>query len=62
MLAITRPVRIGDQVTVLASTGQVKEIDLLYTILEDGENWHYVPSMVMFSSVIKKKKILIDKA
>ena len=62
VLAITRPRRIGDQVTVLASIGQVKEIDLLYTILEAGENWYYVPNMVMFSSVIKKKKILMDKA
>ena len=61
MLAIVRPVRIGDDITVMAQTGQVKEIDLLYTVLEDGENWYYVPSMVMFSNVIKKKKISIYK-
>jgi small-conductance mechanosensitive channel len=61
MLAITRPVRIGDQVTVLASTGEVKEIALIYTILEDGDNVYYVPSMVMFSNVVKKKKIPLDK-
>ena len=62
MLAITRPVRIGDQVTVLASTGEVKEIALIYTILEDGDNMYYVPSMVMFSNVVKKKKIPLAKA
>ena len=62
MLAIVRPVRIGDQVTVLASSGQVKEIALIYTILEDGENWYYVPSMVMFSNVVKKKIIPPYKA
>jgi small-conductance mechanosensitive channel len=62
MLAIVRPVRIGDQVTVLASSGQVKEIALIYTILEDGENWYYVPSMVMFSNVVKKKIIPTYKA
>ena len=62
MLAITRPVRIGDQVTVLASTGEVKEIALIYTILEDGDNVYYVPSMVMFSNVVKKKKIPLAKA
>jgi small-conductance mechanosensitive channel len=61
MLAIVRPVRIGDDITVMAQTGQVKEIDLLYTVLEDGENWYYVPSMVMFSNVIKKKKISMYK-
>ena len=50
LLAIVRPVRIGDYVTVLLSSGEVKEIALMYTILEDGENWYYVPSMVMFSN------------
>lgn len=61
MLAIVRPVRIGDDITVMAQTGQVKEIDLLYTVLEDGGNWYYVPSMVMFSNVIKRKKIPLYK-
>lgn len=58
MLAIMRPVRIGDEVTVLASSGEVKEIALIYTILEDGDNIYYVPSMVMFSNVVKKKNFL----
>ena len=61
MLAIVRPVRIGDHVTVLLSSGEVKEIALMYTILEDGDNWYYVPSMVMFSNVIKRKKAPTDK-
>jgi small conductance mechanosensitive channel len=61
LLAIVRPVRIGDQVTVLLSSGEVKEIALMYTILEDGDNWYYVPSMVMFSNVIKRKKAPTDK-
>jgi small-conductance mechanosensitive channel len=61
MLAIMRPVRIGDQVTVLASSGEVKEIALIYTILEDGDNMYYVPSMVMFSNVVKKKKLPLIK-
>jgi len=61
MLAIVRPVRIGDHVTVLLSSGEVKEIALMYTILEDGDNWYYVPSMVMFSNVVKRKKAPTDK-
>ena len=56
VLAIMRPVRIGDEVTVLNSSGVVKEIALIYTILEDGANLYYVPSMVMFSNVVKKNK------
>jgi len=31
---------------------------LIYTILEDGDNLYYVPSMVMFSNVVKKIKTL----
>lgn len=61
LLAIVRPIRIGDYVTVLLSSGEVKEIALMYTILEDGENWYYVPSMVMFSNVIKRKKAPVNK-
>jgi small-conductance mechanosensitive channel len=61
LLAIVRPVRIGDYVSVLLSSGEVKEIALMYTILEDGDNWYYVPSMVMFSNVIKRKKAPTDK-
>ncbi len=61
MLAIVRPVRVGDRVTVLASSGQVKEIALIYTILEDGDNLYYVPSMVMFSNVVMKKKTSLDR-
>ena len=61
LLAIVRPIRIGDYVTVLLSAGEVKEIALMYTILEDGENWYYVPSMVMFSNVIKRKKAPVNK-
>jgi small-conductance mechanosensitive channel len=60
MLAIVRPVRVGDQITVLASSGQIKEIALIYTILEDGDNLYYVPSMVMFSNVVKRKKAPAD--
>ena len=62
LLAIVRPVRVGDEVTVLASTGHVKEIALIYTVLEDGDNLYYVPSMVMFSNVVKKTKAPIEKA
>jgi small-conductance mechanosensitive channel len=61
LLAIVRPVRVGDEITVLASTGQVKEIALIYTVLEDGNNLYYVPSMVMFSNVVKKTKSPVKK-
>ena len=61
LLAILRPVKIGDQVTILGSNGQVKEIALIYTILEDGTNLYYVPSMVIFSNVVIRKKVPLEK-
>ena len=56
ILAIVRPVKIGDQVTVLGSTGEVREIALIYTIVEATDHMYYVPSMVMFSNIIMRKK------
>jgi small-conductance mechanosensitive channel len=61
LLAIVRPVKIGDQMTILGSSGKVQEIALIYTILEDSGNLYYVPSMVMFSNVVIRKKITLDK-
>ena len=56
MLAIVRPVRVGDQVTVSGSTGYVKDIALIYTVLDTKDSLYYVPSIVMFSNVVTKKK------
>ena len=56
MLGIVRPVQVGDHVTVSGCSGRVKEIALLYTILDAGDNWYFVPSMAMFSNVVMRKK------
>ena len=62
MLAIVRPVQIGDQITVTGSTGIVKEIALIYTVLDTKDSLNYVPSIVMFSNVVMKNKNPGDKA
>ena len=62
MLAIVRPVQVGDQVTVTGSTGIVKEIALIYTVLDTKVSLNYVPSIVMFSNVVMKNKNPGDKA
>ena len=62
MLAIVRPVQVGDQITVTGSTGIVKEIALIYTILDTNDSLNYVPSIVMFSNVVMKNKKPGDKA
>ena len=61
LLAILRPVRGGDHITVAggagSATGRVQEIDLIYTILDNGESWHFVPNMLMFSNTIRRQKV-----
>jgi small conductance mechanosensitive channel len=56
MLAIVRPVQIGDEITVTGSTGNVKEIALIYTVLDTKDRLFYVPSIVMFTNVVMKNK------
>jgi small-conductance mechanosensitive channel len=56
MLAIVRPVQIGDEITVTGSTGNVKEIALIYTVLDTKDRLYYVPSIVMFTGVVTKNK------
>ncbi|HEX7474712.1 MAG TPA: mechanosensitive ion channel domain-containing protein, partial [Dehalococcoidales bacterium] len=56
LLAIVRPVRVGDQVTISGSTGRVKDIALIYTVLDAEDSEYYVPSILMFSNVVMKKK------
>jgi len=55
LLAIVRPVQVGDQVTISGFTGSVKEIELIYTVLDTKDNLHYVPSILMFTNVVTKK-------
>jgi small-conductance mechanosensitive channel len=56
ILAIVRPVQIGDEITVTGSTGNVKEIALIYTVLDTTGRLYYVPSIVMFTNVVMKNK------
>jgi len=62
ILAIVRPVRVGDQITISGSTGCIKDIALIYTVLDTTDGLIYVPSILMFSNVVIKKKIPEDNA
>jgi small conductance mechanosensitive channel len=62
ILAIVRPVRVGDQVTISGSTGRVKDIALIYTVLDAEDSLYYVPSILMFSNIVMKKKSPADTA
>jgi small conductance mechanosensitive channel len=56
ILAIVKPVQIGDEITVTGSTGTVKEIALIYTVMDTKDRLYYVPSIVMFTNVVMKNK------
>ena len=56
MLAIVRPVQIGDEITITGTTGNVKEIALIYTVLDTKDRLYYVPSIVMFTTIVMKNK------
>ena len=56
ILAIMRPVRIDDEITVMGSTGIVIEIGVMHTIVDGGERWVLVPNMAMLTNAVQRKK------
>ncbi len=56
ILAIVRPVRVGDTISVAGSSGRVKEIALIYTILDTPDSTYHIPNVVMFSNAILRRK------
>jgi len=62
LLAIVRPVRVGDQIGISGSSGCIKDIALIYTVLDTTDGLIYVPSILMFSNIVVKKKSPEDNA
>jgi small conductance mechanosensitive channel len=63
VLAITRPFRIGDTITVFGSTGSVYEIGLLYTTLFTAEGKTVLaPNTSLLTTAIIKEKTAPAKA
>lgn len=58
LLALTRPFKVGDEVTVLGQSGIVKDIKLMYTVLETqgGENEILIPNNTLVNAIISKSK------
>lgn len=55
IISFAQPFRIGDKITVEEDSGIVKEVTLLYTILEGKEGKIIIPNSVLSESVIKKE-------
>src|SRR6476659_5318720 len=53
-LALTRPFKIGDRITVFGNTGKVSDIELLYCIIlmENGDTVHAPSSTLITTSII----------
>ena len=56
ILAIMRPVRISDEITVMGNTGIVVEIGVMHTIVDGGERWVLIPNMAMLTNAVIRKK------
>ena len=56
ILAIMRPIRIGDEITVMGSTGIIIEIGVMHTIVDGGERWVLIPNMAMLTNAVQRKK------
>jgi len=60
ILAIMRPIRISDEITVMGNTGIVIEIGVMHTIVDSGERWVLVPNMAMLTNAVQRKKESTD--
>jgi small-conductance mechanosensitive channel len=59
MLTIAQPLRIGDQVTILAQTGVVEDVRLNYTVLRTAEGQRLlIPNERLASEIIRNDTIL----
>jgi small-conductance mechanosensitive channel len=56
ILAIMRPIRINDEITIMGNTGIVIEIGVMHTIIDSGERWVLIPNMAMLTNPIQRKK------
>jgi|SRR5215212_2669560 small conductance mechanosensitive channel len=57
-LAITRPFKIGDNITIFGNTGTVTDIELLYCVLlmKDGDTVRAPSSLLLTTSIILRKE------
>lgn len=58
LLSFTRPFKVGDEVTALGQSGVVKDIKLMYTVLEtqDGTKEILIPNNTLINAIISRSK------
>lgn len=61
-LAISRPFQVGDEISILGNRGKVVEIGLMYTLIDSGDQWVVIPSSVLMTNALGRKKEEITEA
>jgi len=56
LLSLTRVIKIGQEITVLNSSGKVIEISPIYAILDTGEHTILVPNVAILTNAVKRQK------
>ena len=55
-LAIARPFRIGDTITIMGTTGKVTDIGVIYTVVKAGDQRIFVPNSTAMGNPLHRKK------
>jgi small-conductance mechanosensitive channel len=57
VIALARPFRIGDDITVMGVTGRVVEVGIMHTVLDTADDVVLVPSATLMTQVVKRRKL-----
>jgi small conductance mechanosensitive channel len=57
VIALARPFRIGDDISVMGVDGRVIEIRIMHTVLDTADDIILVPSATLMSQVVKRRKV-----
>ncbi len=55
-MAVTRPIKVTDTVTIGSNKGTVIDITLMHTVLDTGDSEIFIPSSTIIKSVLKRHK------
>lgn len=56
ILAIARPFKVGEEITVMGLTGRVLEVRTMHTVIDLGDKEAIVPNMVMLSNIVQRRR------
>ena len=57
LLSLTRPVSVGDTVTIAGQSGVVHDITIMHVVLDTTDSQIFIPSAQVVGAVLTKRKI-----